>query len=153
MNSSPNLQLVLSWKNGTKWGWDKSPSSNYFWDCRARRSGWVGSTTLILISFTALLTVRRWDDEIEFQRITDLSHSHSFLFYFCFARRLDKLGRLGNIPAAFMTGIATATRSRFVRRVNSPKWESPNPATKYPQPGRRRSCVLKLAWQSRRALA
>ena len=36
-------------------GWDKSPASQLSLDCRARRSGWVGSTTLILSAFTALL--------------------------------------------------------------------------------------------------
>ena len=41
-----------------KWGWDKSPSLLIIFDCRARRSGWVGST-LISSAFTAHSTVRK----------------------------------------------------------------------------------------------
>jgi len=56
----PHLQQMQ------KRGWDKSPSLFLSLDCRARRSGWVGSTTLISSTLQPYSTVRWWDDEIEF---------------------------------------------------------------------------------------
>ena len=41
-------------------------ASQLFLDCRARRRGCVGSTTLIHQLLQPYSTVRRWDDEIEF---------------------------------------------------------------------------------------
>ena len=45
----------MRFKLPLKRGWDKSPSLFLFLDCRARRSGCVGSTRLIPSAFTALL--------------------------------------------------------------------------------------------------
>ena len=62
-------------------GWDKSPSLIFSLDCGARCSGCVASTTLIPSAFTVLLNCWRWDDEIEFLRITDFCPTLPFIFY------------------------------------------------------------------------
>ena len=45
----------------------QSPSLSIVLDCRARRSGWVVSTTLLSSAFTPYSTVRRWDTPVFYQ--------------------------------------------------------------------------------------
>ena len=51
----PIFMRFYRWFKKKKRGWEKVLASQLFLDCRARRSGWVGSTTLISSAFTALL--------------------------------------------------------------------------------------------------
>ena len=55
-----SLWIVLPLYHGNEWSYKKEAgtkvlASQLSLDCRARRSGWVGSTTLISSAFTALL--------------------------------------------------------------------------------------------------
>ena len=68
----------------TKEAGTKVLASQLFLDCRARRSGWVGSTTLISSAFTALLNcaeVGRRNRILTNYRF--LSHSLSFSLLIC----------------------------------------------------------------------
>ena len=82
----PIFMWFYRWFKKKKRGWEKVLASQLFLDCRARRSGWVGSTTLISSAFTALLNcaeVGRRNRILTNYRF--LSHS---LFSLCILRTL-----------------------------------------------------------------